>query len=80
MTFPEIFKALHLNYLRFTYISIYIHISIFLFFRYFRVVHGKKEQDGGVYWCVAQNVAGKAVSKNATLTVAGKVFYLRILK
>ncbi|KAI5644530.1 immunoglobulin domain-containing protein [Phthorimaea operculella] len=37
---------------------------------FLRVNRGKKDSDEGVYWCVARNPAGEAVSHNASLNVA----------
>lgn len=55
----------------------------FISFPFFRVMRGKKESDEGVYWCVARNSVGDAVSKNATLIIAGKlkmIMYVLIAK
>ncbi|XP_072950045.1 neogenin-like [Epargyreus clarus] len=37
---------------------------------FLRVNRAKKESDEGIYWCVARNIAGEAVSQNASLNVA----------
>ncbi|XP_065332299.1 roundabout homolog 2-like isoform X2 [Cloeon dipterum] len=37
---------------------------------FLKVVQNKREQDGGVYWCVASNEVGTVRSRNATLEIA----------
>ena len=42
---------------------------------FLRAMQNRKEQDGGVYWCVAENEHGEARSKNATLDIACKFIH-----
>ncbi|GFS64202.1 roundabout homolog 2 [Trichonephila inaurata madagascariensis] len=39
---------------------------------FLHVIHTKREQDTGTYWCLATNEIGKTKSRNATLEVAGE--------
>ena len=42
------------------------------------VSDGKKESDGGVYWCVATNSVASVTSRNATLLVGGQFFFYHV--
>lgn len=44
---------------------------------FLRIVHGRRSRpDEGVYTCVARNPLGEAISRNASLEVAGKALFM----
>lgn len=58
-------------------LTLYLILRFFL--SLFQVVHSRRESDAGVYWCEARNQLGSVRSRNATLQVAGKIYYQFII-
>ena len=41
---------------------------------FLRAVQNRKEDDRGIYWCIASNPEGEVVSRKAKLDIAGNIF------